>query len=263
MEIGKKLNEDAVGAWFRAETEDGPGTLRRLREDLQDNEGARVVFLEEVRRIKRLSHPFLIRTLRTNERDALPWALTEPIDNGTLEESVAASGAWKPEAALELVGRLIDLFELLEQRRQLHVCPAPSRIVRVGDDWKLTTFREIRAWDELKGLKGKHDPAPLFAPPERAKGTPQPMRPQPFLPWYAGALLRFLVGGGAARTDDGAVAPIPEGLPCAGEIRALTAAETAQRPQGIAAIRRALTAADGPAAKPLPAAPIPRRRRKR
>lgn len=248
VRIGEQLRSDAVGTWHRAEHAGQPRTLRILREDLVGREDARLLFEEEVRRIRRLDHPALLGVHHVGASGERPFLLTDPIDGQTL-----ADAAPLPEQAVVALGSaLLDAYAYLEARKQIHAAPVPDRLVRVGADWRLLTFRDIRAWDELKSRKGKTWPDPAFAPPEQDRGHAEPLRPLPFLAWALGSLMRFAAGGGAPRTPDGQPAPLAADFPTVlgGVVARLLAWEPSSRPQGIPALKRAL-AGEG-AAAPAP-----------
>jgi len=269
LEVGDRLRGDAIGDWHRATHGGQVLTLRILRADLAGQDHARHLFEEEVRRIGRLDHPGLLRILRVSHKPPRPWMLSAPIDTTTLEEAAAADGPLTAADALALVERLHAAFVYLQARKQVHAFPIPGRVIRVGEDWRLLTFRDIRAWDELKSLKGKKHPAPAFAPPEHDGAHLEPLRPLPYNSWSLGALLRFAAGGGAPRAADGSAAPLPESFPAElrGMVTRLCAEDPEARPQGERALAALLSGADtaaaeAPARKVIPA-PVPRRKRRR
>ncbi len=243
-----------------------PGTLRILRARHAGQEAPRLVFLEEVRRIKTLDHPALLRVLHHDAKGERPWMLTEPIDGPTLADHVAAEGPLAEADAMALTERMLAALEFLESRRQVHAVPVPERIVRVRDAWKLLTFRDIRAWDELKTLKGKKHPLPAYAPPERAKANPAAYGPHGHNAWHVGALLRFALGGGTPAEP--APRPLPDRI--AGMVARLLEPDPERRAAGTSAVRRVLAGQDvgappagGTPAKPSLKAPVSRRKRGR
>lgn len=272
MKIGDRIREDAVGAWHRVQDAPLPGTLRILRAEHAGQEAPRLVFLEELRRIKTLDHPALIRVLHHDSSGDRPWMLTEPIDGESLADHLAEAGPLTEAEALALAERFLDAFDFLAERRQVHAAPLPERIVRVRADWKLLTFRDIRAWDELKTLKGKKHPQPAFAPPERAKAHPAAYGPRRHNAWHVGALLRFALGGGPPQDEAGrpAAPAQPFSAQVAGMLDRLLAADPDRRAADAAATRRVLRGEEaGPppaaaAGRPPPRqAPVPRRKRRR
>ena len=268
LKVAERLRGDAVGDWHRATHGGQHLTLRILRADLAGQDHARHLFEEEIRRIGRLDHPGLLRILRVSHKPPRPWMLSAAIDTPSLEEAVDADGPLATADALALVERLHGAFVYMQARKQVHAFPIPARIIRVGEDWRLLTFRDIRAWDELKSLKGKKHPAPAFAPPEHDRAHLEPLRPLPCNSWSLGALLRFAAGGGAPRAADGSAAPLPESFPAElrGRVARLCAEDPEARPQGERAVTAVLGGADAPAAdaparKVIPA-PVPRRKRR-
>ncbi len=265
VRIGARLRQDAVGEWRSATRGEEALTVRILREDLAERDDARMLFEEEIRRIHRLNHPSLLRVHHVQRTSPRPLLVTDPIDGPTL----AASAPLPAADALTLAESLVDGFGYLEARKQVHAAPVPERLVQVQDGWRLLTFRDIRAWDELKSLKGKTWPAPGFAPPEHAREHPEPLRPLPFLAWSLGALLRFAAGGGAPREVTGEAAPLPAAFPrdLGDIVQRLMAWEPDARPQGVPALQRTLAGAGVPPAQAQPGkafkAPVPKRKRGR
>jgi serine/threonine protein kinase len=236
------FREDALGEFLRAEDPaTGEGRcVRRLHAALVDDESARLLFAEEVRRIATLSHPSLLR-VRRNDRDAArPFLVTDPIDEGTLEDDVRTSGPWDAARARRFVTDLLGGLAQLEDRRQVHVALVPSRFVRVGTDFRLTTFRDVRAEDETLRLKGREVPDPRFAAPELAVGTSAPAKARPLTAFAVGALWRWLRTGRAPK--DGPIPGLdgPDGV----WIERLLEDEPSLRPSGAAHLR-GLLLADG------------------
>ena len=180
--------EDAVGTVMSA-TLLATGervAVRRLHGHLCEEESARLIFAEEAKRIATLDHPFLLKVRKADMRAAVPWMLTDPVDGGTLEDEIA-KGAWTVSNAKALVWGVLKAFQQLEQRRQFHAAPVPSKIVRVGDGWKLVTFRDVRAEDEAPRMKGRLPDgrwsAPEFSPTHGAVPKARTLSA-----WAAGAL---------------------------------------------------------------------------
>lgn len=268
IEIGERLAGDAVGECYAATEGGALRTLRILRADLAGRDDARLLFAEEARRIGRIEHPALLAVHRQDPGATRPWMLADPIGGGTLAAHVETSGPLAAEAALALAEGLAGAFAYLEGRRQIHAAPVPSRIVHVEGRWRLVTFRNIRAWDELKSLKGKRYADLAFAPPEHAREHPERLSPHPFLAWAVGTVLRFAAGGGPPGTEEGTARPLPDEVPreLAGRIARLTAPDPGARPQGVRALEAVLAGAGAPdagSARPTIQAPVPRRRKRR
>nr|MDJ0522779.1 hypothetical protein [Planctomycetota bacterium] len=179
VQIGERLRQDAVGDWHRAEHAGRALTLRILREDLVGRDDARLLFEEEVRRIRQLKHPALLRVHHVKAGAQRPFMLTDPVDG----ESLATAAPLPAAEVRDLATALVDAFGYLEARKQVHAAAVPERLVRVEGQWRLLTFRDIRAWDELKSRKGKTWPDAAFAPPEHAREHAEPLRPLPYLAW--------------------------------------------------------------------------------
>ena len=249
IQIGELLRQDATGAWHAATLGDTPHTLRILRADLAESDEARLVFEQEMRRIERLVHPALVRVHRASRKPPRPWLLTDPINGSRLTDVLETEGPLPMDAARDLAARLHDALRYLDERKQVHAAPWPDQWVRVGDDWKLPTFRAVRARDGLKNLKRRKDPHAEWTPPEHAKEHEARLAAEPWIAWAVGTLLRT-AGGGVE-----ALAPA---------VARLCDPDPARRPAGRRAVEAALGGGDGPAPSNAPAikAPVPRRKRK-
>lgn len=262
--LGPQVREDALGAWREARTADGPRTLRVLRDELVGRDDARLLLVEEGRRIAGLPATHFVSVERVELAGPQPWILTEDLTGRTLEQRLA-EGPLPPEEALTLVRHLARGFALLAERRQLHAAPIPSRLVEKPRGWVWLTFRDIRAADEASALKGRRPADPLMAPPEAEAEHAEPVRAGPWAAWALGALLRASVGLGPPRTGSGPVAPLPQGLP--GGLATLLPRllepaprlRVADAASALALLERG--AAAGPPPAPRPPAPVPKKKR--
>ncbi len=197
LSLGYVLEEDAVGVCMGASdpATGQPFSLRRLHADRAGDEAARLLFAEEVRRVTTLDHPFLLKVLRHDARARLPWMVAEPLEGGTLEQDVVASGPWDPARARALVVGLLGAVKHLEGRRQWHAALLPRHVVRVGQGWRLVTFRHVRAEDEAGRMKGRAPAQPGFAAPELLDAHPAPTKARLLSMWGVGALWAYVRTG--------------------------------------------------------------------
>lgn len=256
-----------MGAWQRAVRGDQHFTLRILREDLAGRDDARQVLLEEIRRTATIRHAALLLVHAKDVTSSRPWMLTDSIEGPTLARFLAERGPQPEPTALGFALRITQALAHLEERSQVHIDVRPERVLHAGGGWKLWTFREIRATDELGTRKGSKPPDARFAPPERAREHGAALCAPALVAWSIGGLLRELVGAGPPCTADGEPCPLPPSLPAtlATQLGALLHPDPGQRPQGAAAVERWLR---DPQARPtppttvaLPPAPVRRRRR--
>jgi hypothetical protein len=236
------LRQDALGGWWRARGPNGPCTVRAVRDDFVGRDDARGLFAEEVRRISTLDHPALLKVERFDVRGPRPWMVTQPIDGPTLASAVGHGGPMGLEDALAVARHVTEGLGVLEARRQFHASPYPSHLVLVGPTWRLLTFREVRAFDEAPGLKGKKLAEPPYAPPETDAADRAPVGPLALTAWAVGSILRFASGGGPPRGPDGAAAALPAGFPARLKdvLGRLLHPSPMARPQGAAAVLEAL-----------------------
>ncbi len=197
LSLGWVLEEDAVGVCVHAtDPVSGQGySLRRLQASHASDEAARLLFAEEVRRVQSLDHPFLLRVLRHDARARVPYMVAEPIDGGSLEQEVLERGPWEPARARALVVGLLGAIEHLEGRRQWHAALLPRHVVRVGEGWRLITFRHVRAEDEASRAKGRPAQEPGFAAPEVRQDHPAPTKARGLSMWAVGAVWAYLRTG--------------------------------------------------------------------
>lgn len=244
LRISHVIREDALGEFLRAEDPETGDALcvRRLHAHLVGDDSARLLFLEELRRIATLSHPGLVRVRRSDRDSPRPWAVTDPIDEGTLEDEFRETGPWERGSARKFVVDLLGALEQLESRKQFHAALVPSRIVRVRGTFRLLTFRDVRADDEAPRLKGREPPDARFAAPELSADDKASVKARPLTAFGVGALWRWLRTG--RPPGEGAIPGVDDAD--GAWIERLLEEEPMLRPAGADALRRLLLA-DGAA----------------
>lgn len=230
LRIRHVLREDALGEFVRA---DDPATgeplcLRRIDVALANDESGRLLFIEEVRRIATLDHPMLLHVRRAVRDGPRPYLITDPIDAETLVDRVRRDGTFGAADARRFIADLLGALGQLESRRQYHAAIHPARFVRVGERWKLVTFRDVRAEDEASRAKGREAFDPRWTPPEGDARTSAPTKARPMTAWNVGALWRWLRTGKAP--DEGPIPGVPP--PDGALIERLLEAEPILRPAG-------------------------------
>lgn len=269
MKLQAAWREDALGTWRQAEQEGRQLTVRILDEARAKEEAPRLLFEEEMRRVTSLRHTHVLRVVTQGNHGLRTWYATEDARSRTLADHVAEGPLPDTERDALLDG-LIAALAYLDKRKQVHVALNPERILRHEHGWVLSTFRDIRARDELRTLRKRAPAAPRYAPPERFPGHADTPKAPGVMAYQVGGLLRAAIGAGAPTREDGTCAPIPPEV----DVRwrdplvRLLHPTASLRPQGLAAIERALAGEGGPGGKPgpkrtLPPAPVPTRRRGR
>jgi hypothetical protein len=271
VDLFEAIGQDAVGTFQRARDRatGEPLAVRRLHGHLAEDEAARMVFAEEVRRVATIAHPFLLRVRRHDARAAVPWMLTDPLDGGTLE--AVGNVPWPAADAAALMRLALDASRVLEERKQFHAAVVPARIVRVGPHWRLTTFRDVRAVDEAPRLKGRAPADARWAAPETDADHPAMPNARSIVAWSAGALWAYLRTGLAPRDPSLATRLADPAFAQGAEIARLLDPDPLRRPSGREPAEALLRGGAGggepgaAAAPPRPAirAPIPRRDRER
>jgi hypothetical protein len=235
------VREDAIGTFARGidVATGAPVGVRRLHGHVAGEEGPRLVFAEEVRRVATLDDPLLLRTLRHDVRAPVPWMVTEPVDGETLAAALER-GPWPPSAARRFAGEGAHAFATLAARRQFHAAPVPARIVRVGEGWRLLTFRDVRAEDEAPRLRGRVASLGAFAPPELLAAARAPVTARGLAGHAVGALWAWLrTGGPGPRRPDAS----PDD-PDAALIRRLLEPDPIRRPPDVASVLALMGLAD-------------------
>jgi eukaryotic-like serine/threonine-protein kinase len=268
VRLGEVVREDAVATILEA-TDVASGeevAVRRLHRPLAAEEGARLVFAEEIRRVATLRHPHLLAVRASDPKAAVPYYVTDPVTGETLE-AARARGAVEERAVRAMVRGFLEAMSHLEGRGQFHAAPIPSRIVRVGDAWKLLTFRDVRAADEAMRMKGKPPVDPDWAPPEIDASNGAGVRAKTLLPWNMAALWLFLRTGlppvAAAKTVAAKSAQVPPPAPSRDEelIAKWMDKEPLRRPSGAEACLHQFDSLDAKASAEPPPSPrsVPRR----
>ncbi len=264
MLIGEQLAVDAIGAWHRVASPPALHTLRILRAEHEGDETAKLLFLEEARRVTTLRNDGFLTVVKKDLRAPRPWYLTESIEVESLSDVVARGETLDDAAACALAEQLIGAFQHLADRRQVHLDPCPQNLLRCGETWKLKTFRMIAANDEVKQLARRKIVDPGFAAPERWPDGEKRPRAASFATWSLGALIRFALGAGPPMTPTGETAPLActltEGWPAC--LDRFLATDPERRPLGPAALRRCLPSLGGAPSTTSSAAPVPKRRRR-
>jgi eukaryotic-like serine/threonine-protein kinase len=261
VQLGEVVREDAVATVLAAtDASTGePVAVRRLHRALAADEGARLVFAEEARRVATLRHPHLLAVRRKDVDAAVPYYVTDPVTGETLE-SARARGLVGEDTARATVRGFLEAMRHLEGRSQFHAAPLPSRIVTVAGEWKFLTFRDVRAQDEAMRLKGKAPPDPDWAPPEIDANSGAAVHAKTLLPWSLGALWLFLRTGLVPAAAWGRLAPRPahDTAPATKEEEMIARwmdREPLRRPSGADACLRQLDALEGPCPSRPPPSP--------
>jgi hypothetical protein len=260
VRLGDVVREDAVATVLAAtDVETGEEVaVRRLHRPLAADEGARLVFAEEVRRVGTLRHPHLLAVRRSDVAAAVPYYVTDPVTGETLA-AARARGPLEGDAVRATLRDFLGAMLHLEGRGQFHAAPLPSRIVRVAGSWRFLTFRDVRAEDEATRFKGRPPADPDWAAPETDAGTGAAVRARTLLPWSMGALWLFLRTGlppAAAAGPLLARARGPAPSPDEATIARWLDPEPLRRPRGAEACLHELDVIEGRV--PARPAPVPR-----
>ena len=241
MKLQAAWREDALGTWHQAEQEGQTLTVRILDAARAQEEAPRLLFEEEMRRVTGLRHTNILRVVTQGNHGLRTWYATEDAHSLTLAEHLADGPL--PESERDaLMDGLIAALAYLGKRKQVHVALSPERLLRQDRGWVLSTFRDIRAQDELRTLRKRAPAAPRYAPPERFPGHTDTPRAPGLMAYQVGGLLREALGQGAPTREDGTCAPIPPELDARWRdpLVRLLHPTASLRPQSLAAIERAL-----------------------
>lgn len=198
VQLGELLLSDSTRAIFQAEYPKGTQNtgevdVRFFLEGGTDPRERVNRFLEA----KYFDHPHILRYLDAGMllrgEDTFTYAVTERAD-----ELVSRSLA--PEAALTFARHVLSALEYLHRTDLVYCVLSPEAAVRIGTDWKLSDFSQLR----LSGMDTSDEVSALAAtldtsPPEAAEGLISPA----WDIWSFGQTLRRVLPGYKANITDG------------------------------------------------------------
>jgi serine/threonine protein kinase/WD40 repeat protein/Tfp pilus assembly protein PilF len=162
--------------------------LKMIRDDDLASPEARARFRVEAEAIGRLQHPHLVQIYEVGEHDGRPFFAMEFVDGGSLAQRLDGT-PWPPRRAAELVERLSRTIHYAHSRGIIHRDLKPGNIL-------LQEQEGGRTKEELEANTGPHSTFIL--------------RPSSFVPKITDfGLAKLLVGGGAAKTQSGAILGTP------------------------------------------------------
>jgi serine/threonine protein kinase len=173
LHLRELLYSDPKRAVFRADYLDVTAEVREVLvrlflEDARNSEERVSRFLEA----KYFEHPHVLRYLETgtlvSDQGTLTYAVTEPGD-------ASASRSLAPQEALEFAQHVLSGLEYLHARNLVYCVLSPDTVLRVGTDWKLSDFSELRvvgadASEEKLSLRRMWN----TCPPEATEGLLSP-----------------------------------------------------------------------------------------
>ncbi|MHC4958505.1 MAG: protein kinase domain-containing protein [Planctomycetota bacterium] len=280
----RQVGSDAVGFWIEAEQEslDRTVIVKLLKPEYAAHAGARREFVAEMERLTGLEHPHLMRVLDMRRDEPLAL-ITQRIGRTTLATRLE-EGALPLDDALTCMLGIAEALAFLTSKGFAHKNVMP-KMIGIGEEGasRLATFRNVISFEALQALKGKLAQDPAYVAPEQVGGPHEVGDRTPV--YHVGALLYHAIGGRPPHAEETpsktALAHLREDFPSLKAARpfqsqalydfvaACTTRNPADRPALAAVISGIEILLDGndPGIQPpgdgRPAAPRPRRRRRR
>jgi len=193
--LRRQVGSDGIGLWFDAEQESlgRKLTLKVLKPEYEQHEGARREFLAEMDRLSPLDHAGLTRVIDTI-RDGLLVLVTERMGTNTLEALLEPRKPLGEAVSLACVRDVARALRYLEGEGLAHRNVSPRLISqRQSGDWRLATFRNVVTTGELASFQGKLFQDADYVAPEQVAG---PHAVGPNTPTYQiAALLYHMLAG--------------------------------------------------------------------
>jgi serine/threonine-protein kinase len=199
--LRREAGSDALGIWFDAEQESlkRKVTIKVLKAQYEAHEGARREFLAEMDRLAPLDHPNLPQTLDSHREGTL-FLVVERVGPQTVE-NLLQPGRPLGDAAFGLARGVARALAYLAERGFAHRNVTPRLIaLKENGEPRLITFRNVVAFDEFGGLRGRLTQDPRYVAPEQLGGT-EPIGPAAHS-YHVGALLFHLLAARAAHEGE-------------------------------------------------------------
>ncbi|MHC4137120.1 MAG: serine/threonine protein kinase [Planctomycetota bacterium] len=193
--LRRQAGSDSIGLWFDVEQESlgRKVTLKILKPQYEQHQGARRQFLAEMDRLAALDHPNIPRVLDTMRKDLLVLVV-ERVGAKTLETLLRPGKSLGMGPSLQHAVGLARALDYLTDRGLGHKNVCPSLIVlRDQGGCRLVTFRNVVTLEQLAALKGRLAQAATYVAPEQLAGD-DPIGPAAHS-YHIGALVFHMIAG--------------------------------------------------------------------
>jgi len=193
--LRRQAGSDSIGLWFDVEQESlgRKVTLKILKPQYEQHEGARREFLAEMDRLAALDHQNIPRVLDTM-RNELLVLVVERVDAKTLETLLRPGKSLGVGPSVQHALGLARALEYLTEEGLAHknVCPSLIAVRDQGGN-RLVTFRNVVTLEQLAALKGRLAQAAAYVAPEQLAGE-DAIGPAAHC-YHIGALVFHMVAG--------------------------------------------------------------------
>jgi serine/threonine-protein kinase len=193
--LRRQAGADSIGLWFDVEQESlgRKVTLKILKPQYEQHDGARKEFLAEMDRLAVLDHPNIPRVLDTMRKDLLVLVV-ERVGARTLDTLLREGKSLGVGPSLQHALGVARALDYLTDRGLAYKNVCPSLIaLREQGGIRLVTFRNVVTMDQLAALKGRLAQAAAYVAPEQLAGD-DAIGPNTHT-YHLGALVFHMIAG--------------------------------------------------------------------
>jgi serine/threonine protein kinase len=193
--LRRQAGSDSIGLWFDVEQESlgRRVTLKILKPQYEQHQGARREFLAEMDRLAALDHPNLPRVLDTMRGDLLVLVV-ERVGAKTLDALLRPGKSLGVGPSLQHAVGVARALDYLTDNGLAHKNVCPSLIaLRDQGGCRLVTFRNVVTLEQLAALKGRLAQAAAYIAPEQLAGEEE-VGPAAHT-YHLGALVFHMIAG--------------------------------------------------------------------
>lgn len=193
--LRRQAGSDSIGLWFDVEQESlgRKVTLKILKPQYEQHEGARREFLAEMDRLAELDHPNIPRVLDTMRGDLLVLVV-ERVGAKTLDTLLRPGKSLGVGPSLHHAIGVARALDYLADRGLAHKNVCPSLVaLREQGGCRLVTFRNVVTLEQLAALRGRLAQAAAYIAPEQLVGE-DPIGANTHT-YHLGALVFHMIAG--------------------------------------------------------------------
>lgn len=193
--LRRQAGSDSIGLWFDVEQESlgRKVTLKILKPQYEQHQGARREFLAEMDLLADLDHPNIPRMLDTMRGDLLVLVV-ERVGAKTLDTLLRPGKSLGVGPSLQHAVGVARALDYLADRGLAHKNVCPSLVaLREQGGCRLVTFRNVVTLEQLAALRGRLAQAAAYVAPEQLAGE-DPIGPNTHT-YHLGALVFHMIAG--------------------------------------------------------------------
>jgi serine/threonine-protein kinase len=195
--LGALLGRDRTGTLYRAVQVklNRPVTIKLLRADQAGDPRTRALFLEERALVAGLEHPNLLLTIAVGEAGDVPFYVTDPISEPTLEDALGGEELLSETAALLIAHGIARAVHHLAARTLVYKNLHPRNILLPRPTVpKLLTFRNVRNLAEAHLFRSSQVQSGAYCAPELVRADLGPVTTKANVYALGCILYRMLAG---------------------------------------------------------------------